>query len=258
MRAKSARKATRRIAPPPERREIPRPLAPPPVAPPLPPPIIATPSTGSTTWYGGAGEAEDTEETPGSDEDEDELRRSARADDGARRGAPHAAARGRRGETGAPGARSAKPVRVRSGAAPATAAAEWVDELGRPQLLAQYRGRRVVLTFLSFSRAGSGAALATGLRDRLAAFDDADAGVLVVSADSSADQRRIAACLGLTMPLISDPRGEAAALVGLRPGDSQGGAVSVVLDREGAPAAIVRTRDPEQHVTALVREVARR
>jgi peroxiredoxin len=134
------------------------------------------------------------------------------------------------------------------------------DQHGQTVTLSAYRGRRpVVLVFYpwAFSRVCQGEL--TALRDALARFEEAGAGLLAVSCDPMFALRAFAEASGLTFPLLSDhwPHGAVASAFGVF--DEAIGAATrstFVIDRAGTVVwavhnAIPYPRDLDEYLEVL-------
>ena len=87
---------------------------------------------------------------------------------------------------------------------------ELPDHDGEPVSLSDFEGRRVVLYFYPKAMTPGCTREAQGFRDRHAAFEDADAAVVGISADTVSELAEFAAEESLPFTLLADEDGEVA------------------------------------------------
>ncbi|XAS69597.1 peroxiredoxin [Micrococcaceae bacterium Sec5.7] len=94
---------------------------------------------------------------------------------------------------------------------------ELVNQFGEPVRLSSFRGRNVVVVFYPFAFSGICTGELCEIRDNLALFEDSNATVLAVSADSKFTLRAYAEKEGYGFDLLADfwPHGAVAALYGV-------------------------------------------
>ena len=95
---------------------------------------------------------------------------------------------------------------------------------------------------------------ACGFRDELKTFSDKGYAVLGVSRDTAEAQKTFKKEQHLNFPLLSDPKGELAAALGVTPGKRQ----TVVIDKEGKIERFYGAVEAATHAKDLLKDLEQR
>jgi len=134
-----------------------------------------------------------------------------------------------------------------------------LDQYGKPQALADYRGRWVVLYFYPRDDTPGCTAEACAFRDDIAQLRRMHVALLGISVDNVDSHRKFAQKHGLPFPLLADPGGKVAAAYGslwslgpIRFARRH----SFIIDPQGRVARVYRSVKPGAHSDEVIRDLA--
>ncbi|MGD0089698.1 MAG: peroxiredoxin [Planctomycetota bacterium] len=129
------------------------------------------------------------------------------------------------------------------------------DENGKEIRLSSFKGKSgVVVYFYPKADTPGCTKESCGFRDELKTFSDKGYAILGVSRDGPEAQKAFKEKYQLNFPLLSDPKGELAAALGVTPGKRQ----TVVLDKEGKVERLYGTVEAATHAKDLLKDLGQK